>query len=232
MADSDLILPLVKHGVRNFVERDPDLLEATQHWTDNDRDGKLSVWNTVKLDGKVFPGFDDIDSRSACIVIPSAKVRYAVDRQRVKGLTKEENKALARKEAQGVESHRIVSEGYMPGPVTMKVLIWRPDQWSALLGYLPKINPKVQANKLRPFFIDHPFLAALGITQIFINEISTPEETGTHNLFTFEIGGFEVFDSTRSTEAKAIKAKDTAPADGGFGVGTRDPFVFPVGPNG
>lgn len=230
MADSDLILPLVKHGVRNFVERDPDLLEATQHWTDTDRDGKLSVWNTVKLDGKVFPGVDDIDSRSACIVIPSAKVRYAVDRQRVKGLTKDENKNLARQEAQGVESHRIVSEGYMPGPVSLKCFIWRPDQWQAWLKYLPTLNPKIQANKLRPFFIDHPFLAALGINQIFINEIGTPEETGTYGLFTFEIGAYEVFDSTRSTVAKAIKAKDTAPADGGFGVGVRAPFVYDTGP--
>lgn len=231
MADGDLILPLVKTRPRTFVEADPDGLDALQHWTDNDRDGKLSVWNTVRLDGKVFPGVQDIDSRAACICIPSGRVRYAIDRQRAKGTTKAESKLIARAEAAGVESHRIVSEGYMPDRVTLKVLIWRPDQWSQLQTYLPTINPKIASNKLKPFYIDHPFLAALGITQIFISEISTPEETGTYGLYQFEIVGHEVFDNTRSIVATEIKARQTNQQQGdGFGVGVIDPVVLDVGP--
>lgn len=219
MGGGDLIQP-------RLVGADSNPEEVLEFWADNEilnvssysdqvlkkgRQGQLTIWSTCLIGGKVFPGVANLDDAGACICIPSAKVRYAIDRQKAQGQTKEERKALLAQQAKGIETYRILSDGYVPGPVLLRVGIWRIEQWRAFKKYLPQINPKLKENKLKPLLIDHPYLAALGIDQIFINEISTPTESGTWGLHWIDIGCHEVFGSNNKSSniAQKIKPQDT-----------------------
>lgn len=174
------------------------------------RQGQLTVFSTCVIDGKVFPGTSGIDDLGTCICIPQARTRYAIDRQKVQAETPAQRKARqAKKLPEPPPMHRIITEGYLPGPVSLKVGIWRREQWEAWLKYLPQINPKLKENQLRALSIDHPYLSALGIDQIFINDIGVPEESGTWGLHWIDIGAHEVFLPSKqgSNVAQVVKSK-------------------------
>lgn len=175
------------------------------------RQGQLTVWNTILLGGKVFPGVASREDAGACICIPtSARARYGIDRQKVQTETPAERKArVAKKGPEPPPVHRLISEGYTPGPVALKVGMWRREQYDAYRAYLPTINPRLKENLLRALPIDHPDLTDLGITSIFINDVPIPEWDSTWGLRWVEIGAHEIFDPSPKSSNVAQTIKPT-----------------------
>lgn len=102
------------------------LLEVLQFWSEpEDRDGKLNVWSTAKIDGKFFPGVDSLDDKGACICVPRT----------ARHLEKEKLKAIGR------QKQRLLHHGIVAAEIEFEVAIWTIEQWRAYLSYLPKIDP-------------------------------------------------------------------------------------------
>lgn len=165
-------------------------------------DGKLGPWNTLKLNGKVFPGADDTNDPRACAVRVHGRVRFKTDIQRSMS-----------------SGQKIMSIGYHPEPITLVAKFWRQEQWVAFKSLLPTIHPKMETlrlegrrqtsaalekvetkqekedrDKRRSYFVEHPVLNAYQINQIYIEDIEMPED-GEHRMIqTVRIQVLEVFD--------------------------------------
>lgn len=102
------------------------LLDVLQFWSEpEDRDGKLTVWSTCKIDGQFFPGVDSLDDPGACIAVPKARRELVTDK------LKPVNRS----------NSSLVWRGYKPAMIEITVRVWTIAQWRALLQYLPTINP-------------------------------------------------------------------------------------------
>jgi len=109
-----------------------DLLDLLQFWSEpEDRDGKLTVWSTLKLDGKFFPGVADLDNPGACIAIPHATRELITDK--LKPINRNNSSLLYK--------------GHAMAKIDITVRIWTIEQWRAFLNYLPKINPSSKIKK-------------------------------------------------------------------------------------
>lgn len=143
----------------------------------NTYEGKLGPWNTLVLDGKVFPGADDYNDPRACSVRLSGRVRYRLDIQRAKK-----------------GGHKIVVEGYQPEPLTFVAKFWRAEQWAAFEALMPDINPKLKSNKRRAYSASCAVLNTYKIDQIYLNDIEFPQD-GEHRMIqVVRLHGMEVFD--------------------------------------
>lgn len=107
-------------------------LEVLQFWTEpEDRDGKLTAWSCLRMDGKFFPGVDSLDDPGACIAIPRATRQLVTDKL----------KSLGR------NNTRQLHHGYAAADVEIEVRIWSIEQWRAWLKYLPQIDPARKITK-------------------------------------------------------------------------------------
>lgn len=158
-----------------------------------DDEGRLGLWAVMRLADQYFPGRDSLDDPGVCPVEISGEVRYRIDSQKPKGKS----------------GHRLVVEGYEPTKCSAKVLIYTEAQWAAYVAYFPTINPKLQENRRRAFTAEHPFLAAYGIREVFINEATFP--TPSHSRFVREVrlSLWEVWDVRGSGEGSVPKQTDT-----------------------
>lgn len=173
-----------------------------------DREGRLGPWNTIRLDGGLFPDASSYDDPRCCIVTVQAAVRCVVDRRKIKD----------------GDGHKLVSEGYQPDPIILTVRMWRREQYEAYQSLLPRINPKVRSKKLVSHKIEYPDLTDLWIGDVYITKISTPEDGDQWGMRVARIECIEVFDAKK--KSKKIKAtKDTefskVGIDGGFVFDTR-----------
>lgn len=107
-------------------------LEVLQFWTEpEDRDGKLNVWSTCKIDGLWFPGKSDIDDPGVCKAFPRS--RRVLDREKLK--------------SHGRSTTRLLYHGYLAADVEIEVEIWTIEQYRAYLAFLPKIDPARKITK-------------------------------------------------------------------------------------
>lgn len=182
-------------SLRQALSQAAQLAAKGSFWDGPPGPGRLGPWSTLILGGQVFPGADGPDDPRACAVRLKGAVRYRIDSQKVKGGS----------------GHKLVTEGYDPTQLTAEVRMWRNEQWLAFIAFLPFINPKVQGNLRRSFSAEHPYLAAYGISSVYINEIHMPEE-GEHRMIrVVRLNLWEVFDL--KTEGSGGGAKTVQQAD-------------------
>lgn len=170
------------------------------------RDGQLTVWSSIQLNGRVFPGADGLDDLRACKVVVEGGVRFARDKQ----------KPIAK------SGKRVIAKGYDPQTITLKVHIWREEQYAAYLEYLDVINPKLKENRDKVHTIEHPDLDALLISELVIEEIGTPQDGQVWGERVVTIKGTEYFlrEQVISKELKGgttdVNADTGVPIDAGF----------------
>jgi len=174
---------------------------------------QLTVWSTLRMGEKVFPGADSPEDPRACAVrLSGTGFEYRTDKQR----------------AFGRSGKKSVSVGYHPGIISVEVRVWRPQQFIALASYLPLIHPKVQADKRTAWAVEHPFLSMYGIANVFVNKCSLPEPGDHRMLCVLRMELEEIFD-IRDDSPKVLKQAGTGePKDSNTPTGEEYDVEGPV----
>lgn len=159
-------------------------------------EGRLGPWSVLILDEQVFPGVNGWDQPGACPVTISGPVGYRIDDQKVRGK----------------DGHKLVVTAYEAAKLTATVKIYTSVQWEAFCAYLPRINPKIKENERRAFRVSHPDLRAFQINQVYINQITLPEEHDGRMVKVVKMTLWEVFDLR--AKSSTAKPKQTDPAAG------------------
>lgn len=106
------------------------------------------AWDTVILGGYMFPGVSTADGVAG--------------------------RKLDVKNVRGQDKSRIKDGGYQPGKVTIECVIWDPEDLNTLSNILDAINPRPGTTRTA-LQIAHPSIAAIGITQVYVESISSPK---------------------------------------------------------
>jgi hypothetical protein len=114
----------------------------------DDRDDPLA-WDTLLLDGEVWPGIAEISG---------AGVSRKIDV----------------KKAKGQDGATIKDEGYQLAKLTITITIYSEYQWGELQRLLPTVHPRRKGGSRTPMAITNPQANLLGVTQIYIDKISYP----------------------------------------------------------
>lgn len=156
-------------------------------------EGKLGPWNTITLDGRVFPDADGYEDPRACAVRVSGEaIHYEIDKQK----------------AHGKSGQRFGVGGYAPQPFVLEVRIWRPEQWAAYKAYISVIAPTTRDGKHKAHLIDHPFLSAHGINQVKVLSVPFPEEASHRFLRTIKLRVQHVLDIKEKSKKRVVKQVD------------------------
>ncbi len=75
----------------------------------------------------------------------------------------------------GRDGARTRDGGYTPAQITIEVEVWEDDQLQALLPRLEQLQPRRGSTARQPLQVAHPSLAAIGISQVYVESISAPE---------------------------------------------------------
>ena len=186
-----------------------------------DWEGKIGPWAALKLDDLWFPGVGDLGSPGVCPVRIAGEVKYRIDSQKPKGKS----------------GHKLVTEGYEPTKCVGEVRIYTAEQWAAFRAYLPEINPKLRSNNGRAYRARHPYLQAYDLSNVYINEITFPDEHDGRMVRMVKLSLWEVFGVQDLSASKTVKSTDGEIPDvipEGRGIGGPQPqgtvFVEPRRP--
>lgn len=173
-------------------------------------DGLLGPWSTLELGGKVFPGVNGYQDLGACPVFIEGSIRFEIDK------IKEKGKA----------GHRLVADGYKPGPIRCEIWIWTREQYRAYRQYAFEVlMPKIKAKKQEAMSCDHPDLQPFGIHNVIMVGLSTPKAGNEPGLRIVTMELMEVYqgltDSTKAISAPSKGKPFVGPAlDPSFRFGT------------
>jgi hypothetical protein len=115
----------------------------------------FSIWNTVALDGVIFPSPD----APFALKSMSGGVGFDIDKR------KRKNRSGRKKVATGSKNPQW----------QMVFSFWSIEQYQAWQRRLPEINPHLAANKMKTRRVYHPFLADYEITQATIYRLDLPQ---------------------------------------------------------
>ena len=90
----------------------------------------------------------------------------------------EPGRKVDKKNGPGIDGATLTWHGYEPPEVTIKLLLWTEDHWAEWQRILPVLLPRPGKPPATPFAIDHPMLAAYGITEVAILKTPTLEKSG------------------------------------------------------
>lgn len=90
----------------------------------------------------------------------------------------EPGRKVDKKNGPGLDGATLTWHGYEPSEVTIKLLLWTEDHWSAWIQMLPQLLPQPGKPPANPFDIDHPMLAAYGINKVMVTKVSGLEKAG------------------------------------------------------
>jgi hypothetical protein len=124
---------------------------AMPFWYDPPAADGRTAWDVLILGGGKVPGIARVEARLG--------------------------RRLDMKKAKGAHGASLTDEGYDPAQITITITIWEREHLDALRNFVAKLRPKSTAD---PAAVDvvHPQLQFLGITSIFIKEISAPRPVG------------------------------------------------------
>jgi hypothetical protein len=92
----------------------------------------------------------------------------------------------AQNKANGADGAQLVSLGYNPAEVTIKIRMWTPQQLRDFETItIPTVQPRPGKAGARPVpvVVDYPSLAMWGINKLFITDIAGPERTSTPQVW-------------------------------------------------
>lgn len=153
------------------------------------REQRLGPFSCLRMGGRVFPDADDYTDKRACAVRLSGNgFEYRTDKQH----------------AFGRSGKKSLSVGYHPSLINAEIRVWRIEQWIALAHYIPTIHPKVQPGKRTAYAVEHPFLSAFSISNVYVNKMSLPEPGEHRMLYVLRMELEEIFD-LRDDEPKVLR---------------------------
>ena len=170
-----------------------------------------NIWDTVFFNGKKLPG--------VCKVKALPTIRFD------------------KKKPGGADGIALTSQGYLPGPVEIEVLLYTADQWSVFQGLASDIWVKpIRGGKARPIDISHPGTDLWGIKSIVIEGVSVPEQGPVPQSMVIKIKGFEFLPPTGKTHVNTPKASGKVPVDKHIAreknAGGKSPGETDTGPTG
>lgn len=154
-------------------------------------DDPSQAWDTLILDGEVFPGL--------------ANVTGGVGRD------------LDVKKQKGSDGATLTDNGYDASEITIQLRLGSKADWDELQLILPQFHPRVKGGARGAVTISHPATDLMGITKIYIKSISFPEVDESTKIIRLAITAIE--DTTKPKEVKKKKPGGGGGGKGGGGAG-------------
>lgn len=105
------------------------------------------AWDRVIIGGRALPGLSKADATAG--------------------------RKIDVKSVRGKDGARLRDGGYTPAKVTVECIVWESADLGALSEALERLQPRGGASRA-PVQIAHPALAAIGISQVYVESISAP----------------------------------------------------------
>lgn len=150
--------------------------------------GEQWAWDVIYLGSKRVPGLADVKARR--------------------------KHRVASSEANGMDNSNLISLGYSPAEVAIKIRLWTPQQLDDFQLTLQEILPVPGKAAIRPaaLQVQHPALKLLHVQLLFVTEVSAPEKSGIPQVWEATI---------TATDLRPIRE-----------VGTQKPLLDHVGASG
>lgn len=157
-------------------------MATAPYWADDSLESNL--WNFVWLGASLLPGIATVTVRKS----------RALDVQRGKGS----------------DGAYIVDHGNEPASVSISLLITNKTEWDAWVAVLPSIDPQKNGGTKTPLDISHPEPNSMGITTVYVKDISGNPPTALSGK-RIEIECIQWVEAPKQTNATKTP-KGTAPA--------------------
>lgn len=156
-----------------------------------------NTWDRVMLNGTYLPGIWDATATPA----------IQLDVQK----------------PHGFDGAALVSRGYVPAGITLTGQLWTPEQWSEWQRILPTFwaaphhyavnDAKRQTGQIqgsqKAVKVDHPGLAALGIHELVIRQLTPPEATGQKGVRQIKIMAVQYVPQPQKQKPSTKKTRGT-----------------------
>jgi len=164
--------------------------------------------------------------------------------QPVPGICKVKSKQkylFDKKKPGGSNGLTVTGQGYLPGPVTIEVMLWTQEQWEFFQAIADSIWVKpVRGGTIRPIDVSHPGLDLWRIKAIVIEGVSVPEEGPVPQSKIINIEAVQFLPPSTKTRTATPKSSGAIPSQpelqmkGGpkNGHGGKSPGETDTGPRG
>jgi hypothetical protein len=112
------------------------------------------------------------------------------------------------KKTKGKDKAVLIDLGLMPPRMQARGKLCSPEDWEMLQDAMPDIHPRKAGGLKFPLAIFHPAVALLGINQIYIERIRTPEIR--EGILEIQIDMIEWTDQPKVSKTKKVEPKTDA----------------------
>lgn len=81
---------------------------------------------------------------------------------------------LDKKKSKGKDGQRIKDNGYLNAEIVLIGQMTDRDDWKVMINAMKDIHPRKKGSATEPLACEHPVLAFLGITNVYVQRISSP----------------------------------------------------------
>lgn len=155
------------------------------------------------------------DGAEGVLYAPNPYDVVKIDKELIPGRCEVSAKAQRKKDTKsgaGTDGGTTTTTGYQPTEVSLSVSIWTPEQWAVWQPMMARLWPRVGKGQPQVHTIYHPDLAILGISQVVVLSLSTPENGSVKGERVFKLNLIEyVAPQRRKSNRKVIVTPGVIP---------------------